>query len=165
VPHVRPYEVVIIFDVGTDPPDIQAVVERATESISASGGNPGRIDRWGKRPFAYEVNHKREGYYVLLEFTAEPVTVSTLDRLLALADEVMRHKIIRQPEKKARPARTTTATSGAGSGGTSSGGGGRSGGRGPSSDRGPDRDRGTTSTEGGPASTEAAVASPAAQAG
>lgn len=98
---MRPYEVVIIFDVGTDPQAIQAVIERVVESIGATGGNPGAIDRWGKRPFAYEVNHKREGYYVLIEFTAEPPTVADLDRLLALADEVVRHKVIRVNEKVA----------------------------------------------------------------
>jgi small subunit ribosomal protein S6 len=102
---VRPYEVVIIFDVGTDPPLIQAVIERTVESIGATGGNPGAIDRWGKRPFAYEVNHKREGYYVLIEFTADPPTVAELDRLLGLADEVVRHKVIRLNEKVAGRAR------------------------------------------------------------
>ena len=112
---MRPYEVVIIFDVGTDPPAIQAVIERATESISANGGNPGRIDRWGKRPFAYEVNHKREGYYVLIEFTAEPTAIAGLDRLLTLADEVVRHKVIRLQEKTAgRTARTAPAAPGGG---------------------------------------------------
>jgi small subunit ribosomal protein S6 len=48
------------------------------------------------------VNHKREGYYVVVEFTAEPETVAALDRMLGLADEVVRHKVIRLPG--ARPA-------------------------------------------------------------
>ena len=96
---MRPYEVMVIFDAGTEPPAIQAVVDRTLESIRANAGNPGAIDRWGRRPFAYEVNHKREGYYVLIEFTGEPSTVSELDRLLSLADEVIRHKVIRLPEK------------------------------------------------------------------
>lgn len=103
---MRPYEVMVIFDAGTEPPAIQAVVDRTMEVISTTGGNPGSIDRWGKRPFAYEVNHKREGYYVLIEFTAGPATVAELDRHLALTDEVVRHKTIRLPEKVAGRART-----------------------------------------------------------
>jgi small subunit ribosomal protein S6 len=98
---MRPYEVMVIFEAATEPPAIQAVVDRTLESIRTNAGNPGAIDRWGRRPFAYEVNHKREGYYILIEFTGEPNTVSELDRLLSLADEVVRHKIIRLPEKHA----------------------------------------------------------------
>ena len=96
---MRPYEVMVIFDTATEPPVIQAVVDRALEAVRANGGNPGAIDRWGRRPFAYEVNHKREGYYILIEFSGEPGTVTALDRLLTLADEVIRHKVIRQPDQ------------------------------------------------------------------
>ncbi len=96
---MRPYEVMVIFDTATEPPAIQAVVDRALEVVRSNGGNPGAIDRWGRRPFAYEVNHKREGYYVLIELSGEPQTVTALDRLLSLADEVIRHKVIRLPDE------------------------------------------------------------------
>jgi small subunit ribosomal protein S6 len=99
---MRPYEVMIIFDVGAEPPAIQAVVDRALETIRSSDGTPGAVDRWGRRPFAYEVKHRREGYYVLVEFSGEVRTVDTLDRMLTLADEVLRHKVIRLPDKVAR---------------------------------------------------------------
>ena len=65
-----------------------------------TGGNPGAIDRWGKRTFAYEVNHKREGYYVVMEFTRSPRPWPTLDRMLGLADEVVRHKVVRLPDRR-----------------------------------------------------------------
>ena len=96
---MRPYEVMVIFDTGTEPPAIQAVVDRVLEAVRTTGGTPGAVDRWGRRPFAYEVKHKREGYYVLVEFAGEVQTVTDLDRMLALADEVLRHKVIRLPEK------------------------------------------------------------------
>ena len=83
---------------------IQGVLDRALDVIRTNGGNPGAIDRWGKRTFAYEVNHKREGYYVVVEFTGEPETVAALDRMLGLADEVVRHKVVRLPEKAAAAA-------------------------------------------------------------
>jgi len=98
---MRPYEVMVIFDVGTEPPAIQAVVDRLLETVRNNGGTPGAVDRWGRRPFAYEVKHKREGYYVLVEFSGESQTVAELDRFLGLADEVLRHKIVRLPEKMA----------------------------------------------------------------
>lgn len=101
---MRPYETMVIFDAGSDPAAIQAVIERSQELIRSTGGTPGVIDRWGRRPFAYEVRHKREGYYVRLEMTGEVATVDALHRMLSLADEVIRHKVMRLPEKPLRRA-------------------------------------------------------------
>ena len=98
---MRPYEVMVIFDVGAEPPAIQAVVDRLLETVRASDGVPGHVDRWGRRPFAYELRHRREGYYVVVELTGEPRTVAEIDRLLSLADEVLRFKVIRIPDKVA----------------------------------------------------------------
>jgi small subunit ribosomal protein S6 len=97
---MRPYEVMAIFEATTEPTVIQGVIDQALEVIRSTGGTPGAIDRWGRRPFAYEVNHKREGYYVVIEFSAGTQTVSDLDRMLGLADEIVRHKIVRLPETK-----------------------------------------------------------------
>ncbi len=101
---MRPYEVMAIFEATTEPTVIQGVLDHALEVMRTNGGNPGAIDRWGKRTFAYEVNHKREGYYVIVEFTGEPETVAALDRMLGLADEVVRHKVVRLPDKAAAAA-------------------------------------------------------------
>jgi len=98
---MRPYEVMVIFDAGTEPPAIQAVVDRLLETIRSNGGTPGHVDRWGRRPFAYEVKHRREGYYVLVELSGEARTVSEVDRFLSLADEVLRFKVIRVPDRVA----------------------------------------------------------------
>ncbi len=111
---MRPYEVMVIFDTGAEPPAIQAVVDRISETIRANGGNPGHVDRWGRRPFAYEVKHRREGYYVLVELSGESQTVSALDRMLTLADEVLRFKIIRLPEKGVRRSSGPGRTAGRG---------------------------------------------------
>ncbi len=99
---MRPYEVMAIFEATTEPSVIQGVLDRALDTIRSSGGTPGAIDRWGKRSFAYEVNHKREGYYVVVEFAGEPETVAALDRMLGLADEVVRHKVVRLPDHAVR---------------------------------------------------------------
>ena len=95
---MRPYEVMVIFDAGLEEEAIRTTIDRATELISSRGGRPGRVDRWGKRRFAYELNHRWEGYYVLVEATAEPATMAEVDRVLSLTDEVIRHKVIRLPE-------------------------------------------------------------------
>ena len=47
----------------------------------------------------------------MVEFTAEPETVAALDRMLGLADEVVRHKVVRLPDHKA-PAATAGPAAG-----------------------------------------------------
>ena len=95
---MRPYEVMIILNAALEEDAIRAQIDRAQEIIRANGGTPNRVDRWGKRRFAYEVKHQWEGFYVLIEATAEPIAMSELDRALHLADEVVRHKVIRLPD-------------------------------------------------------------------
>ena len=103
---MRPYEVMLIFDASLEEETIRAAVDRFAEFIRSRGGTPGKVDRWGKRRFAYELRHRWEGYYVLMEFTAEVELEQELHRMLSLADEVIRHKVIRIPEAalKARAA-------------------------------------------------------------
>ncbi|MFY9783381.1 MAG: 30S ribosomal protein S6 [Acidimicrobiales bacterium] len=98
---MRPYETMIVFDTTVDAQAIQIALDRALETIRSNDGTPGNIDRWGKRPLAYEIKKRKEGYYVLVEFSGESTTVDELDRILTLSDEVLRFKILR------RHARTT----------------------------------------------------------
>jgi small subunit ribosomal protein S6 len=98
---MRPYEVMVIVDAGLDDEVIRNMIARATTLITQQGGQVGKVDRWGKRRFAYEVNHKSEGYYAVIETNAEPAVMAELDRMLGLADEVVRHKVIRLPDKVA----------------------------------------------------------------
>ncbi len=112
---MRPYETMVIFDADTDEAAISAVLDRALDVVKSNGGVAGSVDRWGKRPFAYEMRHRREGYYVVAEFTAGPDAAAALDRFLRLADEVLRFKIIRLPDKVAgrqRPVQAATADAG-----------------------------------------------------
>jgi small subunit ribosomal protein S6 len=111
---MRPYEVMIVLEAGLEEDAIRAVIDRATELIRSRGGNPGTPDRWGRRRFAYELHHRWEGYYVVLPANAEPAVMAELDRSLSLADEVIRHKVIRLPDVVAgRAARSSSASAGA----------------------------------------------------
>jgi small subunit ribosomal protein S6 len=104
---VRPYEVMLIFDASLEEETIRAAVDRYVEFIRSRGGNPGRVDRWGKRRFAYELRHRWEGYYVVIEAMSEPAVMEELHRTLSLADELIRHKVVRVPDGvvgSARPA-------------------------------------------------------------
>jgi len=95
---VRPYEIGVILDLGLEDDQIRSIIDRAVETIKAEGGVPGRIDRWGRRRFAYRLKHRWEGYYVFIEASAEPTAMKVLDRQLTLTDGVLRHRVIRLPE-------------------------------------------------------------------
>ena len=110
---MRPYEVMVIFDASLEEEIIRAAIDRYNEFIRSKGGNPTRVDKWGKRRFAYELNHKWEGYYVLLEATAEPDAMEDLHRMLSLADEVVRHKVIRVPPPSSKRRRREAAAAAA----------------------------------------------------
>ncbi|MET0422207.1 MAG: 30S ribosomal protein S6 [Acidimicrobiia bacterium] len=95
---MRPYEVMVILDADLDEETIRSSVGRYTQLIEGKGAQLGPIDFWGKRRFAYELKHRWEGYYVVLHAKAEPAAMDELHRVLSLADEVLRHKILRIPE-------------------------------------------------------------------
>lgn len=96
---MRHYEVMVILDAGLEEDAIRAVLDRTSAVLTGHGATVGKVDRWGKRRFAYEVRHRSEGYYALIDTTAEPAAISEVERMLGLADEVVRHKVIRLPEK------------------------------------------------------------------
>ena len=95
---MRPYEVMVILDADLDEETIRAHVGRWLQLLEGRGAERGYVDYWGKRRFAYELNHRTEGYYVVFQARAEPAAMDELHRVLSLADEVVRHKVLRVPE-------------------------------------------------------------------
>ncbi len=91
---MRQYEVMLILPAEADESVVGTAVERITKVISDAGGQVGKIDRWGRKRFAYEIDKQAEGYYVVIEFQADPTALSELDRTLHLADEVVRFKVV-----------------------------------------------------------------------
>jgi small subunit ribosomal protein S6 len=96
---LRDYEIMLILPAEADETTVGTAVDRITKAVSATGGEVGNIDRWGRRRFAYEIDHQHEGYYVVARFTGEPEVQTELERTLNLADEVIRHKIMLLPQK------------------------------------------------------------------
>jgi small subunit ribosomal protein S6 len=93
---LREYEIMAILDPEADEQTVAGVVDRITKILSEREGEVSNVDRWGRRKLAYEINRKSEGNYVLVVFKSEPEALAELDRVLNLADEVIRFKIIRK---------------------------------------------------------------------
>jgi small subunit ribosomal protein S6 len=90
----------LILPAEADESVVSTAVDRIAKVVSDHGGEVGTIDRWGRRRFAYELQRHTEGYYVVVEFTAEPEAQVELERVLNLADEVIRFKVLLLPEKR-----------------------------------------------------------------
>ncbi len=108
---MRPYEVMVIFDAELEEETVRSTVDRYVQLIESKGAVKGFVDYWGKRRFAYAINHKTEGYYVVLQAKAEPDAMADLHRVLSLADEVVRHKVLRIPEEVYGPPKSAATSS------------------------------------------------------
>lgn len=99
---MRAYELMVIVDGDVDDPKAQSYVKMVTDEIAKAGGSVhGKPDWWGKRAFAYPINKKEAGYYLVVECVAEGGALDELERQLRLADDIVRHKLIRLPEHEA----------------------------------------------------------------
>ena len=100
---MRAYELMIIADGDLEESAVSGWVNQIGAQVEAKGGSIATTDKWGKRRFAYEINKKTEGYYVVFEILAEPGALDDLERNLRLADEIVRHKLLRLPDHEAAP--------------------------------------------------------------
>jgi small subunit ribosomal protein S6 len=92
---MREYEVMTIYRPDLAEDDVEKNVSALETHLTDNGADVTKRDMWGKRRFAYEIDHLSEGYYSVVSFKAAPEAVFSLDRVLSLADEVIRHKIVR----------------------------------------------------------------------
>jgi small subunit ribosomal protein S6 len=95
---MRTYEVMTIHRPELAEDDFHSRVDGVASFLTDRGGSVTGKDIWGKRRFAYEIDHMNEGYYSVVTFSAPPEAITDLHRMLALADEVIRHKIVRPGE-------------------------------------------------------------------
>ena len=95
---MKSYEIMYIVKPYEDE-KFEAVVERFNTLITNNGGIIEKVDRWGKKRLAYEIQNLKEGLYVLVTFLAESKCVHELDRVMKIStDEILRHMIIRKGE-------------------------------------------------------------------
>ena len=98
---MRDYEVMIILDPDLEEKTIQPSLEAFLNVVRGDGGTVNNVDIWGRRRMAYEINHKTEGIYVVLDLTTTPESVAELDRQLNLNEAIVRTKITRPVVSKA----------------------------------------------------------------
>ncbi len=94
---MRAYEVMYIIKPVEDE-TIEGVIAKFEKLLTDNGATVEKTDRWGKKRLAYLIQDLSEGYYVLVNFKAEPAAVKELDRVMKITDEVLRHMIIKKED-------------------------------------------------------------------
>lgn len=90
----RPYEVMFIVDTTLDDQVVQTVINRSIDSMKSNGAEITRTEKWGRRKLAYPINKKPDGYYTIVQMTADSTAIAEMNRQFRLSDEVLRHKIM-----------------------------------------------------------------------
>ena len=98
---MRTYELMVISHGTLSEDAVSANVERFTNLIGQLGGSVDKVDHWGKREFAYEIDHQREGWYTVVDLQLDGDQLPELERQLRLTDAVVRHKVV-QPAARVR---------------------------------------------------------------
>ena len=93
---MRAYELMVIVDGTADDAGVDAAVKRIGEQVQAKSGEIKTTERWGRRRFAYEIDHKTDGVYHLLQFDAPPDALDEVSRVLKITDGVVRHGAYRR---------------------------------------------------------------------
>jgi len=93
------YELMMILRPDVEDAGRGAILERVTQIIDNEGGTVFKVDEWGKRRFAYEIDHMNEGFYYVLTAKCSPETMDELTRILGIADSVVRSMPVRLREE------------------------------------------------------------------
>ena len=95
---MRRYELMVILDPDLEERTIAPSLETFLNVVRKDGGTVDKVDVWGRRRLAYDIDKKSEGIYAVIDMVAEPDTVRELDRQLGLNEAVLRTKVLR-PER------------------------------------------------------------------
>jgi small subunit ribosomal protein S6 len=92
---MRNYELMLILDPELEERTVAPSIEQFLGVIRQAGGSVDKVDIWGRRRLAYEIDKKTEGIYAVVEMNSEPDAVKELDRQLNLNEAVLRTKVMR----------------------------------------------------------------------
>ncbi|MFH1379239.1 MAG: 30S ribosomal protein S6 [bacterium] len=93
------YEGVIVFSPDTPVEQIDQTLGKAQELIEKNGGKTESVDKWGNKRTAYPIGKYREGFYVVVQFISDALTVQETEKLFRLNSSVIRHLIVKLDKK------------------------------------------------------------------
>ena len=84
------YELLTIFSASLSDEQKEAAVAKYTKLMEENGGKVITVNKWGVKKFAYTIDYKSEGYYVLFEFEAKPEAPAKISALMNIDEAIMR---------------------------------------------------------------------------
>ena len=90
---MKNYELLYIIEAGVSDEKREEIISKVKALVEDNGGKAGEVDKWGVRKFAYPINYKNEGYYVLMTFEAETTVPQILESQLLITEGVVRHMV------------------------------------------------------------------------
>ena len=93
------YESIYIIKPEVDEQGIKELVEKFNTLIETEGGKVSETQEWGLKRLAYPIQKKEQGYYVLVNFEANPESIVELERVYKITDSVMKFITIRKDEE------------------------------------------------------------------
>jgi len=91
------YESIFVISPLLDEEKTQEIVTRIKNLVESSGELE-KIEEWGRKRLAYEINSQKEGYYTLLQFSAEPTFPAELERIYKITEGVLKYLIVKRDE-------------------------------------------------------------------
>jgi len=91
---MREYEMVVIIHPDLDDEAINTALDRIKGWITESKGEVVKVDNWGKKRLAYQIQKQDEGIYYLMDLSLVPTSIAELERNLSILEPVMRHMIV-----------------------------------------------------------------------
>ncbi|MBF8188231.1 30S ribosomal protein S6 [Nonomuraea sp. K274] len=92
---MRRYEVMVILDPSLDERTVAPSLDQFLTVVRNDGGTVEKVDVWGRRRLAYDIDKKSEGIYAVIDLSAQPDTVKELDRQMNLNEGILRTKVLR----------------------------------------------------------------------
>lgn len=88
------YEILYIIDASVTDEDKEKVIASVSELVKSNGGNTSEPEKWGVRKYAYPINYKSEGFYVLMNFEADDKAPVAITAKLNINKDIVRHMIV-----------------------------------------------------------------------
>jgi len=94
------YETVVILNPSMSDDDAKAIIDKLTEIIKTAGGDMLKVDSWGKRKLAYEMNKQKLGNYFLLIYKTPSVGIRKLEEYFKVLDDVLKFMVVKLGPKQ-----------------------------------------------------------------
>jgi len=96
---MKKYESIFVLSALLEDEKIQEIITKVKTLIETSAQLE-KVEEWGKKRLAYEIDDQKEGYYTLVQFSAEPEFPTELERIYKITEGVLKYLVVKRDEKE-----------------------------------------------------------------